>query len=241
MGGTGQRGSVCRNGALIQGVVVGRLSALFYDRMCRRVERETLGEWRRDLLAPLSGEVLEIGSGTGLNLPFYPSSVDRVILSEPDPHMRNQLRKKLAQARAEMVTVMDATVDALPLPDRSVDAVVATLVLCSVPDQRSALAEIHRVLRPWGQFVFLEHVAAEGRPRLLRWQQRIEPIWKRLAGNCHLTRRTEAVIEGSGLVIERVTRAEFFPAPALVRTSIRGVARRPGEESPERWGRRDLL
>jgi ubiquinone/menaquinone biosynthesis C-methylase UbiE len=196
--------------------------------MCRRVEQETLGKWRRDLLAPLSGAVLEIGSGTGLNLPFYPATVERVILSEPDPHMRNQLRRKLTQARPGMVTVVDAAVDALPLSDKSVDAVVATLVLCSVPEQRSALAEIHRVLRPSGQFVFLEHVAAEGRPGLLKWQRRIEPIWKRLAGNCHLTRQTQAAIERSGLVLEHVTRAEFFPAPALVRTSIRGVARRPG-------------
>ncbi|NNG17089.1 MAG: class I SAM-dependent methyltransferase [Gemmatimonadales bacterium] len=215
---------------------MGRLSALLYDRMCRRVELETLGGWRRDLLAPLSGEVLEIGSGTGLNLPFYPSSVASVILSEPDPHMRNQLRRKLAEARAGVVTVIDASVDALPLLDGSVDAVVATLVLCSVPDQRSALAEIHRVLRPSGQFVFLEHVAAEGRPRLLKWQRRIEPIWKRLAGNCHLTRRTEAAIEGSGLVLDRVTREEFYPAPALVRTSIRGVARKPGPGGPDAFG-----
>jgi ubiquinone/menaquinone biosynthesis C-methylase UbiE len=204
--------------------------------MCRRVEQQTLGEWRRDLLGCLSGEVLEIGAGTGLNLPFYPSAVEHMILSEPDPHMRKKLREKLSQARATRVTVMDAAVDALPLPDASVDAVVATLVLCSVPDQRSALSEIHRVLRPSGQFVFLEHVAAEGRPRLLRWQRRVEPIWKRLAGNCHLTRHTGAAIEEAGFVLEVLTREEFLPAPALVRTSIRGVARRSGPRGAEALG-----
>jgi ubiquinone/menaquinone biosynthesis C-methylase UbiE len=204
--------------------------------MCRRVERETLGEWRRDLLECLFGEVLEIGAGTGLNLPFYPSSVSHLLLSEPDPHMRAKLRQKLPRSRAERVTVLDAAVDVLPLPDASVDAVVGTLVLCSVPDQRSALSEIRRVLRPSGQFVFLEHVAAEGRPRLLRWQRRVEPIWKRLAGNCHLTRHTGAAIEEAGFVLERLTREEFLPAPALVRTSIRGVARRPGPREAEAFG-----
>lgn len=205
---------------------MGRLSALLYDRMCRQVEQATLGEWRRDLLASLAGEVLEIGAGTGLNLPFYPSSVEHMIFSEPDLHMRAKLRKKLPQARAKRVTVMDAAVDMLPLPDASVDAVVGTLVLCCVPDQRTALGEIRRVLRPGGQFVFLEHVAAEEHPKLLKWQHRIEPFWKRLAGNCHLTRRTGAAIQDSGFVLEQVTRQEFLPAPALVRTSIRGRARK---------------
>ena len=205
---------------------MGRLSALLYDRMCRRVEQTTLGGWRRDLLASLAGEVLEIGAGTGLNLPFYPSSVEHMIFSEPDLHKRAKLRKKLPQARAKRVTVMDAAVDMLPLPDASVDAVVGTLVLCCVPDQRTALGEIRRVLRPGGQFVFLEHVAAEEHPKLLKWQHRIEPFWKRLAGNCHLTRRTGAAIQDSGFVLEQVTRQEFLPAPALVRTSIRGRARK---------------
>ena len=207
---------------------MGRLSALIYDRMCRKVEQATLGEWRRDLLASLVGEVLEIGAGTGLNLPFYPSSVEHLILSEPDQHMRAKLREKLPQARAKRVTVMDAAVDVLPLPDASVDAVVGTLVLCCVPDQRTALGEIRRVLRPGGLFLFLEHVAAEEHPRLLKWQHRIEPFWKRLAGNCHLTRRTGAAIQDSGFVLEQVTRQEFLPAPALVRTSIRGRARKVG-------------
>jgi ubiquinone/menaquinone biosynthesis C-methylase UbiE len=204
--------------------------------MCRRVEQQTLGEWRRDLLEPLWGEVLEIGAGTGLNLPFYPSSVEHMILSEPDPHMRKKLREKLPEAMVKRVTVMDAAVDVLPLPDASVDAVVGTLVLCCVPDQRTALGEIRRVLRPGGQFVFLEHVAAEGHPKLLKWQHRIEPFWKHMAGNCHLTRRTGAAIQDSGFVLEQVTRQEFLPAPALVRTSIRGVARRPGPRGAEALG-----
>ena len=213
------------------GGLVGRLTALLYDRMCRRLEEVTLSEWRRDLLAPLSGEVLEIGAGTGLNIPWYPTTVTHLILTEPDPHMGVRLRSKIPLARADRITTLDAAVDALPIASGSIDAVVVTLVLCSVPDQHSALAEIYRVLRPGGRFVFLEHVADEDHPRRLKWQQRVEPIWKRLAGNCHLTRRTDQAITEAGFFVEQMIRAEFRPAPALVRASVRGVARKRGTPS----------
>jgi ubiquinone/menaquinone biosynthesis C-methylase UbiE len=121
----------------------------------------------------------------------------------------------------------DAAAERLPFPDASFDAVVGSLVLCSVRDQRAALAEIARVLEPGGRLVFLEHVAADARPARLKWQHRIEPVWKHLMGNCHLTRRTEAAIVAAGLRIERIERESIRKALPIVRPSIRGTARKP--------------
>ncbi len=205
--------------------------ALVYDGMTRRAEERCLAAWRSDLLASLAGvgtgRVLEIGAGTGHNLPHYPEAVSMLVLSEPDRFMRERLRAKLAQASAKRVVVVDAVADRLPLGDASVAAVVATLVLCSVADQGGTLAELKRVLRPGGRLVFLEHVAADAHPRRLRWQRRIEPVWKRLAGNCHLTRRTAQAITGAGFEMERLVEEDFHPATAIVRGSVRGVARKP--------------
>jgi ubiquinone/menaquinone biosynthesis C-methylase UbiE len=104
--------------------------------------------------------------------------------------------------------------------------VVSSLVLCSVQDPQAALAQIRRVLKPGGRLVFLEHVAADGKPNRLKWQRRIEPVWKHLMGNCHLTRRTEAAIEAAGFRIERIQRESMRKALPVCRPSIRGIARR---------------
>jgi ubiquinone/menaquinone biosynthesis C-methylase UbiE len=144
-------------------------------------------------------------------------------MAEPDPSMRAKL---LAKDRPPYVEVADATLDGLPFKDQSFDAVVCSLVLCSVRDQKAALAEIARVLRPGGRLVFLEHVAADGKPSRLKWQRRIEPVWKHLMGNCHLTRRTEAAIAAAGLDIEQIQRESIRKALPIVRPSVRGVARK---------------
>jgi ubiquinone/menaquinone biosynthesis C-methylase UbiE len=202
------------------------LMAAIYDRVIRSCESACLENWRTHLLQDVSGEVLEIGAGTGLNLPHYPGRVTRVVLAEPDRHMREKLVVRCALLPSAMAEVSDAAAEALPFPDASFDAVVSTLVLCSVPAQRAALAEIHRVLKPGGQLLFLEHVAAESDPVRLKWQRRIEPLWRCVAGNCHLTRRTEAAIAEAGFRIERVQRESMRGAPAFLRFSIRGVARK---------------
>ena len=202
------------------------LFAAAYDPFMRKSEEACLRAWRRELLAPLEGRVLEIGAGTGANLPFYPRSLARLVLTDPDRHMQRRLEEaSRAGGAAPPVEVAPATADALPFEAGSFDAVVSTLVLCSVPDLARTLDEVRRVLRPGGTLVFLEHVAAEDRPSRLAWQRRLEPVWRRLAGNCHLTRRTDEAIRAAGFSFDRLTRASMQKALPFVRPTIRGVAR----------------
>jgi len=203
---------------------MGRLIAAVYDRLTRASEEACLQEWRAGLLRYLEGDVLEVGAGTGLNLPHYPRSLTRLVLSEPDRHMRTKLSERVRAAGRDRVEVLDASLEQLPLADAAFDAVVGTLVLCSVPSLDQAVAEIHRVLRPEGRFVFLEHVAAEDRPRRLKWQRRVEPFWKRISGNCHLSRKTEEAIRAAGFGILEVRRESMRKAWPLVRPTVRGVA-----------------
>jgi ubiquinone/menaquinone biosynthesis C-methylase UbiE len=138
--------------------------------------------------------------------------------------MRRKLQARAAALAPGRIEVVDCPAQALAFPAGSFDAVVSSLVLCSVPDQNAALADIRRVLKPGGRLVFLEHVAADSNPPRLKWQKRVEPVWKHLMGNCHLTRRTEAAILAAGFRIERVERESIRKAMPLVRPSIRGVA-----------------
>ena len=201
-----------------------RFIAAFYDRMMASSETACLSEWRAELLRDLAGEVLEVGAGTGVNLPHYPRDVTRLALSEPDPHMRQRLAVKASALGWERAEGTDGSLDGLPLHTASFDVVVGMLVLCSVPDLNRALAEIHRVLRPDGRFIFLEHVAAEDKPGRLKWQQRVEPFWKYVSGNCHLTRRTAAAITMAGFTFAEIKRESMRKAWPLVRPTIRGIA-----------------
>ena len=194
-----------------------RLLASIYDRLMKATEEACLQRWRAELLAPLSGRILEVGAGTGANLSHYPSTVEKLVLTEPDPHMRRRLAARGAE-------VVDASAEALPFADGSFDAVVCTLVLCTVGDPDRALGELHRVLVPGGKLVFLEHVAAEEGTRRRRWQHRIDPLWNRVMGNCHLARRTEESIARAGFRITQVTRESMRKAMPLVRPTIRGEA-----------------
>jgi ubiquinone/menaquinone biosynthesis C-methylase UbiE len=201
------------------------LSAI-YDPFMRSSEEACLQTWRKELLAEVTGETIEIGAGTGANLPHYTPSVTRLALTEPDRHMFARLAKRTALDRAGRVQLFPAAADALPFADASFDSVVCTLVLCSVPDPDRALAEMYRVLRPGGALVFLEHVAATNRSRLA-WQRRIEPLWKRIGGNCHLTRNTGESIRAAGFQVEHEKAESMRKALPIVRPSIRGVARKP--------------
>jgi ubiquinone/menaquinone biosynthesis C-methylase UbiE len=185
--------------------------AALYDPIGASMERRWMGGRRRRLLAGARGAVLEIGGGTGANLAHY-RDVDRVTIAEPDPFMRSRIGPKLEDARVP-VEVSAAGAEALPFPDGSFDTVVSTLVLCTVPDQAAALDEVRRVLRPGGRLLFIEHVRAAG--PMARWQDRLEPLWRRLFGDCHPNRDTIAAIEEAGFEIE--TFESFYPPDPLSR------------------------
>lgn len=203
--------------------------ARIYDRFMRETERACLAAWRAELLAGLAGTVLEVGAGTLANLPYYPPAVTRLVLAEPDRNMRALAHRALATqpaATRARVELCDAPAERLPFADASFDAAVCTLVLCSVRDPAAALGEIRRVLRPGGALVFIEHVAAEDDPARYAWQRRIEPVWRPLAGNCHLTRRTAEAIAAAGFALETVHRESLRKSLPFARPSVRGIARR---------------
>lgn len=204
------------------------LFAHIYDRAVAPMEEAGLRAWRAALLADLAGTVVEVGAGTGANLAHYPSTVERLVLTDPVPAMLTQLRGRLDRLAPGIdVEVHRASAASLPLGDGEVDAVVSTLVLCSVPDPAGALAEARRVLRPGGRLVFLEHVAAEGRPDRLRWQHRLDHVWPHLAGGCRLTRSTGALIEEAGYDVVALTRESARKAAPVIRPMIRGHALSP--------------
>jgi len=191
-----------------------------YDFMARRAEARGLGELRHTLLGDLEGEVLEIGAGTGASLPHYERAA-RVVALEPDPSMAKRLPDKVAAARVPVEIVAGSAED-VPYPDESFDAVVSTFMLCSVADPPAVLAEAHRVLRPNGKLVLLEHVRGEG--RTARWQELLTPLHRRIAGNCHLNRDTRGFVAGARFDTTRVDRTDLPGTHALVRSGIQGVA-----------------
>lgn len=170
--------------------------ARMYDWLLRGNEEAGLRELRAELLRPASGETLEIGAGTGLNLEHYPDAVTRLVLAEPDPHMSARLRERLAARppAVETVEVIDAGAEQLPFADDSFDTVVSTLVLCSVPDPRLAVGEMRRVLRPAGRLLYMEHVRDQDGTRRARWQDRLERPWRTLMGGCHPNRDSGAIL-----------------------------------------------
>lgn len=199
-----------------------RISATLYDRTMAGVEAAGLAAWRDELLAGLVGRVIEIGAGTGANLDRYPPAVSELVLTEPDPRMRSRLHTRVA-LHPRRAVVIDAPAEALPYPDGHFDAAVSTLVLCSVADPAAALGELRRVLRPGGSLVLIEHVRARPGTRRSRWQHLIEPAWKRLAGNCHLTRDTASALADAGFDPAGLLTASMRKAPPVIRPTIRGA------------------
>jgi ubiquinone/menaquinone biosynthesis C-methylase UbiE len=183
--------------------------ARMYERAAKRAERRGATEHRRRLLQGLSGNVLELGAGNGLNFAHYPRAVTNVIALEPEPTLRAHATEAAAKATVP-IKVLAGTADHLPLEDESVDAAVASLVLCSVPDQDRALAELHRVVRSGGQLRFYEHVIPNRQPkRALLQAADHSGLWPRIAGGCHPARDTTAAIQRCGFEIQASERIMF--------------------------------
>jgi ubiquinone/menaquinone biosynthesis C-methylase UbiE len=199
-----------------------RVFAALYDRVSKGSEEAGLREERRQLLAAAAGATLEIGAGTGLNLEHYPEAVTRLVLAEPDEHMRRRLARRVSEVRPS-TEIVAAGVEGLPFPDESFDTVVVTFVLCSVPQQEAALAEITPVLKPGGRLLFLEHVRSDDE-KLAKWQDRITPLYNVVG--CNPNRDTLAAIEASALAVETVKHGEIPKAPKVERPLIAGTARR---------------
>lgn len=197
-----------------------------YAGMAQRMEPLGNADHRDELLKALTGTVIEVGAGSGLNFSHYPATVSDVIAVEPEPHLR-ALATRAATSAPVPVTVLDGLADDLPAGDGSCDAAVASLVMCSVPDPARALAEVRRVLRPGGELRFFEHVRSN-QPKMARWQDRVNPLWRRLGGGCNANRDTLAAIEAAGFEITKIRRFGFSPSwtTRLTAPHILGTATR---------------
>jgi ubiquinone/menaquinone biosynthesis C-methylase UbiE len=189
------------------------------------MRRESLGPLRREVLAELAGDVLEIGFGSGLNLPFYPPAVRRLTAVEPSEGMSKRARARLEEAEIEVTTLGLDAASRLPLADGSFDAAVSTWTLCSIADVAAALREVHRVLRPGGRLFFIEHGLAPD-AKVARWQHRLTPLNRRLAGGCHLDRDIAALVRASPLSVERCDTFYLPGAPKVGGFLYRGAARK---------------
>ncbi|MGC4756709.1 methyltransferase domain-containing protein [Micromonospora trifolii] len=202
--------------------------ARVYERLSVAMDRAGTAAFRRDLVAGLSGRVIEIGAGNGRMFAHYPAGVTQVLAVEPERRLRAAAERAASTAPVP-VTVVDGLAEALPAGDGEFDAAVVALVLCTVPDQASALAEISRVLRPGGQVRFFEHVAAEEATGLHRTQRFVDAtLWPKLFAGCHTNRDTVAAIGAAGFEVEELRRFRF-PATSNSPSSpcVIGRATRP--------------
>jgi ubiquinone/menaquinone biosynthesis C-methylase UbiE len=198
-----------------------RAFAAVYDRLASRAEESFGAELKQRLLTIARGRVLEIGVGTGLSLEHYPR-IDELVAIDPSEPMLRRAEARAAELN-RTVTFLRAAAEALPFADDSFDTVVSLAVLCTVDDPLRALAEIHRVLRPAGCFIFLEHVRSADR-RTERWQDRLERPWGWIAGGCHPNRRTVEAIEAAGFELTQVEPQGVAGLPRLLRPLVTGTA-----------------
>ena len=166
------------------------------------MRQRNLAAYRSRVVPAAEGRVLEIGVGSGLNLPFYSAKVAHVIGLDPSPKLLSMARQAARPAMAP-VEFVEGSAEAIPLEDRSVDTVVTTWTLCSIPDAPRSLREMRRVLKPGGHLLFVEHGRAPD-ASVRWWQDHLNPAWKRLGGGCHLNRAIQTLIEGAGFQFERI-------------------------------------
>ena len=203
------------------------LFARAFARVVGGMDRRGAAEHRRRILAGLHGSVIEIGAGAGSSFPLYPSTVTHVLALEPDDYLRD-VAQEAAPSASVPVTVVDAAAEHIPAETASADAVVASLVLCSVRDQAAVLAEIRRVLKPGGTLAYYEHVRS-GHPLVAKAEDVLTPVWGRFMGGCHLNRDTLAAITSAGFMVQDNQRFGFAVQrlnPSLAH--ILGTATTPG-------------
>jgi ubiquinone/menaquinone biosynthesis C-methylase UbiE len=177
---------------------------------------------REFILKDVGGDILEIGFGTGLNLPFYPKEVRKITVIDPNAGMKERARRRIAESGIEV----DSRVlsgENLPMEDASFDSVVCTWTLCSIPDVAKALREVRRVLRPGGRFFFVEHGLSD-RPSIQKWQNRINPIQRVIGDGCNLNRPIDKLIAAEGLQIQSLDRFNLAKMPSFASHHYRGIA-----------------
>jgi SAM-dependent methyltransferase len=204
--------------------VHGRIIAAMYGKQVQRVDRAGLADVRRNLLGDAKGRVLEIGAGTGANMPHYGGDLESLTLTEPEPPMLRRLQRRV-DAEATTATVLRAPAEDLPFEDDAFDVAVSTLVLCGVDDQPRALRELRRVLRPAGRLLFVEHVRSDD-PAVARRQDRMNRL-NRIVAGCDCNRPTLESIRAAGFVVDDVRPWDLPKAPAFVRSAIVGSASAP--------------
>jgi len=192
----------------------------FIDLAMRNPETTRL---RAEWLPRARGDVLEVGIGSGLNLPFYTSEVRRIYGVDPSIELQRMARAKLAENPMEVEFLTQSAENPLPLQGASIDTAVLTWTLCSIPRAAEALREIKRVLKLNGQLIFLEHGRAPDR-NVCAWQDRLTPIWKRIGGGCHLNRKIDDLIKSAGFNIAELT-TRYLPGPRPMTYTYEGVAR----------------
>jgi SAM-dependent methyltransferase len=204
-----------------------RFFAFYYPKVCAVSENAGQRETRRDLIAGARGRVLELGAGSGLNLPHYTEQVDELVVTEPSPHMLDHLRSALESDPPPVGAwdLVEAGALDLPFEDASFDTAVGTFILCTIPDPAAALAEVARVLRPGGRLLFMEHVHAGEGTLLGRFQDLVEIPHRYIAAGCHPNRRTEALLAASPLEVERLEHGQQPRSFPTVRPTILGSAR----------------
>jgi ubiquinone/menaquinone biosynthesis C-methylase UbiE len=186
------------------------------------MRQKQLVPFRRRVIGAAEGRVLEIGIGSGLNLPLYGPNVRSVVGLEPSPELMRMARE-CGRAASTSIEFLEASAEAIPLDGGSVDAVVTTWTLCTIPDATGALTEMRRVLKPDGALLFVEHGRAP-EPGVARWQDRLDPLWSRIAGGCHLNRKIDALISASGFRVDALRNARL-PGPRTHTFLYEGRAR----------------
>ncbi len=211
--------------------IYGKIFAAFYDRAMAASEEAGLRQMRIDLLAQAEGTVLEIGAGTGANIRLYGGAVEKLILAEPEIPMIKRLRSAASESKLPC-EVVEASAESLSVADASVNTVVSTVVLCTVESPAKSLAEIARVLKPGGKFLFLEHVRSDD-PKFAKWQDRLNWLWKKCGNGCNSNRRTLELIDNSSLQIVDIQKGSIPKANPLVRPCVTGRATRSAAQTEQ--------